>query len=564
MIDYTISFNNPTNQYINIKIEFTSTFNSHEIQLPSWRPGRYELGNFAKNVKDFKVISNSERINFKKITKDRWEIQCEKNQQITIEYKYYASELNAGSTYLSPEQLYVNPVNCCAYIEGYQDKPFTLKLNIPEDYKIACALNEKDNVLTGNNFDELADSPFICSPTLQHNKYESNNTMFHIWFQGEVKPDWDKIITDFKKFTDIQIEKFGDFPVSEYHFLIQISPYRTYHGVEHKTSTVIHLGPSYDIFGDVYSDLLGVSSHELYHTWNVKSIRPIEMFPYDFTKENFSKLGYLCEGVTTYMGDLMLLKSGVFSIEDYLKEMENQLQKHFDNDGRKNYSVSESSFDTWLDGYTPGAPGRKTSIYTEGCLISFMLDVLIIKNSNGKYSLDDVMKHLYTEFYKKEKGVSVEDYKNALEKFAQEDLNIFWNDFIDGRKDFYKILESSFETIGIKLETKTQNKLSLEKIGVKTLFNGSNHVIKSILENSIAFQNGLMLEDEIIAVNSFEAKSEIDKWLSYFENEKIEFIIKRKSRYLTKNIQYFEADSFKKYKLSVYSPENVFINKWKL
>ena len=92
------------------------------------------------------------------------------------------------------------------------------------------------------------------------------------------------------------------------------------------------------MFDEVYSDLLGVSSHELYHTWNVKAIRPIELFPYDFTKENYSELGYLCEGVTTYMGDLFLLKSKVFTEEEYFNELDKQLQKHFDNPGRFNYS----------------------------------------------------------------------------------------------------------------------------------------------------------------------------------------------------------------------------------
>ena len=141
------------------------------------------------------------------------------------------------------------------------------------------------------------------------------------------------------------------------------------------------LGPSYVVFDAVYPDLLGVSSHELYHTWNVKAIRPIELFPYDFTKENYSELGYLCEGVTTYMGDLFLFKSNVFSEEEYFNELNQQLQKHFDNPGRFNYSVAASSFDTWLDGYVPGVPNRKVSIYTEGCLIALVCDLMIIHHS---------------------------------------------------------------------------------------------------------------------------------------------------------------------------------------
>ncbi|MBK6527068.1 MAG: hypothetical protein IPG07_16880 [Crocinitomicaceae bacterium] len=104
-----------------------------------------------------------------------------------------------------------------------------------------------------------------------------------------------------------------------------------------------------------YDDLLGVCSHELYHAWNVKTIRPADMLPYDYSKENYSRLGYVCEGVTTYMGDLFLAEAGVRDFVWYRKELEKLLQKHFDNFGRFNYSVAESSFDTWLDGYVPRA-----------------------------------------------------------------------------------------------------------------------------------------------------------------------------------------------------------------
>ena len=131
------------------------------------------------------------------------------------------------------------------------------------------------------------------------------------------------------------------------------------------------------MFGRLYSELLGVSSHELYHAWNIKTIRPKAMHPYRFREENYSRLGYIYEGVTTYMGDLYLLKSGVFTLSEYLKELEQQFQRHFDNPARFYTSVGDSSFDTWLDGYISGAPGRKLSIYVEGCLLAFVTDFMI-------------------------------------------------------------------------------------------------------------------------------------------------------------------------------------------
>ena len=127
------------------------------------------------------------------------------------------------------------------------------------------------------------------------------------------------------------------------------------------------------------------------------------MLPYDYAKENYSTLGYVCEGITTYYGDYILYRSGIFSDDDYLNCFNAQLKKHFDNFGRYNYSVAQSSFDTWLDGYSKGIPDRKVSIYTEGCLLAFITDVNIRKSTNNQKNLDDVMRTLYNDFAKKAK-----------------------------------------------------------------------------------------------------------------------------------------------------------------
>jgi len=312
MTKFIFSAENPAQQYVKINVTFDTPNSETKIQLPAWRPGRYELANFAKYVRNFKVVDKEGRqITAPKATKDQWIVDTSKYDSIEVQYSFYANILNAGSTFLDENQLYVNPVNCCVFTEESYNEEVEISLDIPKNWEVASSLEKVKDGYKVSNFDELFDTPFIASSQLQHNSYESNNTLFHVWFNGEIKPDWERLIPDFKAFTDCQIAKFGEFPVKEYHFLNQILPYRTYHGVEHTKSTVISLGPSYEVFGSLYKELLGVSSHELYHTWNVKSIRPIEMFPYDFTKENYSKLGYICEGVTTYLGDLFLLKSSI-------------------------------------------------------------------------------------------------------------------------------------------------------------------------------------------------------------------------------------------------------------
>ena len=517
-IFYTIDCDNAQQHFIKIKVQFPVDENKTIIHLPSWRPGRYELGNFSKNIKNFKVFNDQNKaVNFHKINKDSWEISSNETKYIKIEYQYYANELNAGSSYYNENQLYVNPVNCFLYAEGKEQFPISLELNIPENYTIASSLVQENNFLLAENFDELADSPFICSENLEKQTYIVADTNFHIWFNNQLNIPWERVIDDFRNFTKKQIEDFGEFPVSEYHFLIQSLPYLAYHGVEHLKSTVITLGPSYDLFENRYDELLGVSSHELYHVWNVKSIRPKELLPYNFKKENYSELGYIYEGITTYLGDLYLLKSGVFSLENYLRELSKQFQKHLDNPGRFAYSVSQSSFDTWLDGYVPGVPGRKVSIYTEGCLLAFVMDAKIRKATNNKRGIEEVMKRLYYNFAQNNKGYTEKDFIDQLENICGYSFQDFFNDYVHGSTPYETILLEALDFIGLELIQTPSNSYSEANLGMKTVHQSNQLLISAIYPGSPADMAGLSLGDELIALNTIKLNHDLDSCLNYFD-----------------------------------------------
>ena len=517
-IFYTIDCDNSQQHFIKIKVQFPVDENKTIIHLPSWRPGRYELGNFAKNIKNFKVFNDQNKaVNFQKINKDSWEISSNETKYIKIEYQYYANELNAGSSYFDEQQLYVNPVNCFLYAEGKELFPISLELNIPKNYTIASSLVQENNFLLAENFDELADSPFICSENLEKQTYSVADTNFHIWFNNQLNIPWERVINDFRNFTVKQIEDFGEFPVSEYHFLIQSLPYLAYHGVEHLKSTVITLGPSYDLFENRYEELLGVCSHELYHVWNVKSIRPKELLPYNFKKENYSELGYIYEGITTYLGDLYLLKSGVFSLENYLRELSKQFQKHFDNPGRFAYSVAQSSFDTWLDGYVPGVPGRKVSIYTEGCLLAFVMDAKIRKATNNKRGIEEVMKRLYYNFAQNNKGYTEKDFIDQLKNICGYSFQDFFNDYVHGTTPYETILLEALDFIGLELIQTPSNSYSEANLGMKTVHQSNHLLISAIYPGSPAEMAGFSLGDELIAVNKIKLNNDLDACLNYFD-----------------------------------------------
>jgi predicted metalloprotease with PDZ domain len=530
---YKISYSNPHQHYIDIefiadKIQSDTTV----IQLPAWRPGRYELGNFAKNVQKWEAYdAQGKRLNAEKISKDSWKVDTRSVNTLHIRYNYFAAELNAGSTYLDETQLYINPVNCCVYIPERINESCKLQLDLPAGYNVAIGVESKDGDYFFKDFHELADNPFIASSSLQHNLFVCEGREFHLWFQGECHPDWSKLNNDFIKFCDHTLATMKKAPFERYHFLFQILPQRFYHGVEHTTSTVIALGPGYNLMkGDLYANLLGVSCHELFHAWNIKTIRPADMQPYDYSRENYSRLGYVCEGVTTYYGDYLLLRSGVFTVDEYLKTFAERLQKHFDNGGRFNMSVADSSFDTWLDGYVAGVPNRKTSIYDEGCLIAFITDVFIRKNSAGKHCLDDVMRYLNDEFALKGKGYTASDYKGIVEHFANSDFGNIYNNLINGTADYEPFLKEAMAFVGCELQKLPSSKLSEHGLGLKVQDVGSVCKVVAVYPGSVADKAGIAVQEEIMAVNGIQVRAEgavtnFNEWCNYFQGQELKLTV---------------------------------------
>ena len=529
MINYNISYQKPHKHLIDFElITFTKNKEKIQFQLSAWRPGRYELADFAQNIINWQAYNEKdEKLSFKKITKDLWEVECKNCNEIKIIYNFYANQLDAGACFLDEYQLYINPVHCMFYITDRMNDEYRLNMNLPNDYTIASSMSQTGNVLNVKGYDLLAESPIICSNSLQHDTYCISGITFNLWFQGKCQPDWGKLKKDFTAFTKSQIHHFGGFPVDEYHFFFQITPYRSYHGVEHTKNTVLLLGPGNEIMDKRYEDLLGVCSHELYHTWNIKAIRPIEMYPYDYTKENYFRTGFVAEGVTTYMGDLMLFNSGVFNWKEFVKTQNQNLERHLMNYGRYNLSVADSGFDNWLDGYKLGAPNRKTSIYPDAALCMLMVDIEIIKNSNGKNSLHSVMKELYQEFALKSRGYSENDFENLCVKYGGTKVEEIFKNHIYGTKNYIPSLENALNLVGIELKEKKNANLTAQYFGFVALKENEKLIIKKVEPNSETDKNGIAVEDEITEVNGKKIKNNFSDILKDCKN-KVTFKIKKK------------------------------------
>ena len=502
MIRYKVSYTSPHRQYINFEASFPCKGKSQvSLQLPAWRPGRYELGNFAKLIRSWAAFDEQgNSLAFAKITKDLWQIETNGSNEVTIKYDFYANVLNAGSTWLDEEQLYVNPVNCFFYLPDNQDLGYEIELSIPDDYQVACGMDSpRKNILIAKDVQELMDCPFIASASIQRWTYKVKEVDYHIWTQGEIHFDIDRFVREHEAFTISQIAAFGSIPCAEYHFLYQFPAFKSRHGVEHQNSTVITMGPAAILTEEkVYRELLGISCHELYHTWNIKSIRPADMMPYDFSKENYSRLGYVAEGVTTYYGDQFLHRCGAFDDEEFFGRMATTIERHLHNPARFNLSVAESSFDTWLDGYVPGIPGRKVSIYNEGSLTALITDLWILSTTDGAKSLDDVMNILYHEKGLTQTGYNEEEYRAICNTVAANPVDEIFEALIYGVEDYIPWLDRMLATIGLTIGIDSNPDALMREAGVRVDKKGA---VTAIYPNSPGDHGGIALGDVVESVN---------------------------------------------------------------
>lgn len=536
MIRYIVKTTHAHRHFISFEAEFpTYGQNTVTLQLPSWRPGRYELGNFAKNIRAWQVkdeVGND--LEFSKTTKDTWSVQTNGASVIHLSYQYYAAELNAGSTFLDDDQLYMNPVNCFFFDTAYANEVYEIHLDIPSDYRVATGLRKlSERALVASSFDELADCPLIASNTLKHLSYEVHDVPFHIWIQGDVNLNETRLVADFVAFTKAQIRIFGDIPCKDYHFLFHFVPHFLRHGVEHCNSTVITMGPAADFQQEhLYLDLLGISCHELFHTWNVKNIRPAEMLPYDFTRENYSEQGFVYEGVTTYYGDSLLWRTGALSADDWQEVIQDHVQDYIGNHGRFNLSLAASSWDTWLDGYVAGIPWRKVSIYNEGFLIALMCDLTLLHKSNGMVSLDVVMKHFYERFGKQKRGYTQHDYLSLLNEFTDADFTEMFASYVKGTFDYLPAIRTALGYVGVELQDVPSSKWSEAHLGLTLDENNQRYVVSGVVPQSPADTCGLWYSDEVVAINGIAPYKNVQQLLRMYAQQ-LELTVLRKGKIIT-------------------------------
>ena len=503
---YYLSFPNPQDHFIHLSIPLAANPAPTRLHLPTWRPGRYERSIYCENICDVTATTLSGKsLKVTKTETHHWTVEPSE-EAFHFQYKYFAKAHDAGASFIDREKVYFNGVNLFMYQPGQLQEPCEVHLDLPDNYRIACGLRREGKVLFAEDFHQLVDGPCMASPLLQHDSVEVEGVSHHLWFLGNTRPDWSLLKNHFQAFGEAQVRLFGGFPVDEYHYLFLIHDFHHYHGVEHYNSTVIVLGPGYKLMApELYEELLGVSSHELFHTWNVKAIRPADMQPYDYEGPNYSRLHYITEGVTTYYGDLMLLKGGVWNLDTYLRVFNNSvLKRHYAHNGRDHISLEQSSFDSWLVGYKGGVPNRKISFYTKGALAAFILDHHIRQASQNRHSLDTVMREMYDRFGKTATGYTKADYRSISESFSGTDLGWYFEEIIAGIGPLEARLQEAANYFGLALIERKFNHPFERQLGFTTLKSDLGAKVRQVYENSPAALAGLEPDDILIAVNGIQ------------------------------------------------------------
>jgi predicted metalloprotease with PDZ domain len=470
-VAYAISWRDPNERLYDIEIAFTAPSDRPRLILPSWRPGRYLMQHFAVNVREWSS-------NLSKVATSVWEADARAGDNVVVRYRYWAGVLDAGSSFLDSTEAYFNGSNLFMWIDGLREQPATLTIAAPDDWLIETQLTRVGHHhFEARDYDHLIDSPVICAKELHHYTFDD----FHIVSIGL---DCERFVEPLRKIAKAQIAVFGEFPTNEYRFLIHAGD--RWHGVEHESSCSMIVKRNAHDFDDHF---LSLAAHELFHVWNVKRIMPASFAPYDYTRETPTRLLWAMEGITSYYGDLSLVRSGVRDVAWYLEHLRTEIETLENNAASRHTSLSQTSFDGWL--HDPTRPHEKGnawySFYTKGELVAALLDLRL--RTRGR-SLDEVMRTLWE--------IRILD-EGAVARVADDPE--FFARYVDG-VDPLPYAEI-FAAAGIAFESAPRE----INFGAKLRHADGGIVIDSLISGGTAMAAGLLQGDEVIAISTNRTKS---------------------------------------------------------
>ncbi|MCD4654293.1 PDZ domain-containing protein [bacterium] len=504
---YTIYLDKPNSHYIGVDIHIPEApTDKFDLKLPTWLPGAYLLNEFSANIEQFSATNgDSQLVQWRKTDKLTWQVTAKTGQPVNIHYKVYAFQLADDASYLSADYAIVNPGVICLAVIPMMEFACDLDVVLPDNWQhIATGMSARDDSnrkFSAKDYHQLMDCPMLIGNHFLH-EFEVNGIKHEVAIEGKGNLDVDQFLKDLEKITICEIEMMQHVPYDRYVFLFLITDRDA--GLEHCNSTLIFENHFNFKPKKKYAEMISIFSHELYHAWNVKALRPAELVNPNYFTETYTDLLWVSEGFTNYYHYQFLLRPGIMTLKEYVDAVTFQVTRYRRFPGFEYQSTAEASFDAWIKYYrhNENTPNSTISYYLKGSIIAFFLDLDILEATNGKHRLDDVMRDLYQEHYvRKFDGFTYDDVVQIAEKYMGKNLEEFFRKFVYGTTDMP--FEKYFHKIGLELTAPDPDDKSMKKgnLGVRVNMKAHRPYVSIVRRNSAAQEAGIQPKDEIIALD---------------------------------------------------------------
>ena len=524
-IRYSITSLAPASHVYDVSVTVDSPAPEGQVfSLPAWIPGSYMIREFGKNIVQLRGESAGRKVQVRKLDKHTWQAAPCKGA-LTLHYQVYAWDLSVRTAHLDETHGFFNGTSVFLAAHGFEQGRQVVEISPPQGeqfkrWRVATSLAELKakrygfGTYVAQNYDELIDHPVELGEFALAS-FQAHGVPHDVVITGRVPNlDMARLCDDLKNICEAQIAFFEPrskrAPMERYVFMT-LAVGDGYGGLEHRASTALICSRAdLPVKGrpeqtDGYRTYLGLCSHEYFHTWNVKRIKPAVFAPYDLRQENYTSLLWLFEGFTSYYDDLFLVRTGVIDIDDYLKLVAKTVTGVLRGSGRKKQSVAESSFDAWVKYYRQdeNAANAIVSYYTKGSLVALGLDLTIRQQTRGRRSLDDVMRGLWTrygrDFYDGGgRGVGEDEILALMEQWSDADLKGYYARHIRGTEDVP--LEALLPAYGVAYEAELP-KDARPWLGARFTKEGSDAKLATVYEGGPAMQAGLSAGDKLVALD---------------------------------------------------------------
>jgi len=525
-ISYTIAAQDPATHMFQVTMTIEAPAPEGQVLvLPAWIPGSYMIREFSRNIVRIRAEASGQPVELAKLDKHSWQAAPCKGK-LTVHYEVYAWDLSVRAAHLDQTHGFFNGTSVFLRAAGQEHEPHVVDIQRPgheaaAKWRVATALKELKarrygfGTYIAQDYDELIDSP-VEMGTFEMASFKALGVQHDVVFTGRV-PNLDigRVCADLKQICETQIAFFEPrskkAPMDRYVFMTMVVG-DGYGGLEHRASTALFCSradlPTTAQKGkepsEGYMKFLGLCSHEYFHTWNVKRIKPAVFAPYDYQVENYTPLLWLFEGFTSYYDDLMLVRAGLLSEEGYFKMLGKTVGAVLRGSGRTKQSVADSSFDAWGKYYRQdeNSPNAIVSYYAKGSLIGLGLDLTIRAKTNGKRSLDDIMRALWQKFGRdfyngKPRGVTPEEVEALFDNVAGFKLKTFFDKYIRGTDDVP--LAKLLPQFGVGY--KDERKSSKPSLDVNIGREGADCKLSAVHDGGAAQQAGLSANDLLVAID---------------------------------------------------------------